>query len=71
MAIFHHSIVEEIAKKIGEEISSTIETQFKDSLMSGFGSTDNTFGVAMQGLGYTYALIKHKYFKASLKIELL
>jgi len=53
----------EIAKKIGEEISSTIETQFKDSLMSGFGSTDNTFGVAMQGLGYTYAPNKTQVFQ--------
>ena len=31
--------------------------------MSGFGSPDNTFGVAMQGLGYTYAPNKTQVFQ--------
>ena len=52
-----------LLENAAKETSSTLQTQFTDSLMSGFGSLENTYGKVLQGFGYTYAPNKTQIFE--------
>jgi len=52
-----------LLENAAKETSSTLQTQFTDSLMSGFGSLENTYGKVLQGFGYTYAPNKTQVFE--------
>jgi len=56
----------DISKTVGtivNEAASTLKTQFADSLVSGFGSIDSSYGKILQGFGYTYAPNKTQTFE--------
>jgi len=55
--------IKELAETAAKSMSSTLQTQFTDSLMGGFGSLDTSYGKVLQGFGYTYAPNKTQIFE--------